>query len=151
MPIQEMANGTSVNIPDDITPEGLAKVLAANGGPAQGSTLVKAGSSGQSAAVAPALTVRQQQDLASIARTKAQLNKVDQTNIFGADAGRLQSAIVHGATLNLDDLTGPALQAITEGTANAIKTGDIGEIGRSFSNAREATRQYRADLAANHP
>ncbi len=134
-----MPNGAFVNVPDDITPEGMARI------------------SSQYAA-----TPRQQIQARRDARQTATVSKRDQEDANevadlrkGMKAkGALDTAknnIVHGMTFGLDDVAGPGLYAGTAGAFKAIKEGDIGEIGRAYSNARTAAKLQRAEDTQEHP
>lgn len=129
MSLVTMPNGEVVDVPDDISPEGLKRIQQANSAPtrasrAQGQTRVDA---------------RQ----ASIQRQARQLDAVDHG--FGKDAMR---SIMKGLTFGtMDEITG-GVMAGTQGVYRAIRDGDIGQIGNTYREARDVERE-RDRMAAD--
>lgn len=93
--------------------------------------------------------LQQAEDLKNLRLTLGMGGQND-TGLVGS-AGAGASSFVHGLTFGADDLLNSVLTAGTQGVGNALKSGNIGDIGQSFSNAQAAAHQFRSDLAANHP
>lgn len=133
MPLRQMPNGEYVDLPDDVTPEGLAKIEARY--PASAS------SGGVTVSVQP-----QTEDDKQIEAMKERRRTAGE----GA-ASAVQDNLTHNMTLGLDDVMGGVLEAGTEGVGRAFKKRDVREIGRTYKNSREASAQYRDDQRAEHP
>jgi hypothetical protein len=140
MALAKMPNGAYVDIPDDITPQGMARLTARYGG-------------------APATTFKASTPAPTRPAPKApddteqrieQLTRKSKPGIGGAMDAFKDNA-VHNMTFGLDDVVGPAMSAATEGGIRAIQRGDIGEVGKQYSVARQANRRSRASAQEEHP
>lgn len=130
MALRRMPNGEYVDLPDDITPEGFKKVMAR----------YKAKPSTGKPAAKPVTKKPETWGDKLTAATEAGRRFMEPLDAFNASA-------VHGITLGLDDVVGPAMLASTKGVANAVRKGDIGEVGRTYSEARSDGRHAREDLS----
>lgn len=143
MPLYRMPNGEYVDVPANITPEGLAKVKARFKAP-------KGGNAPASRHAAPKRSKRQQEDDEWVERQKRAIGMLEDNGRQDRMAAAKQN-FAHNFTFGADDVVAGAGSAATEGVVRAITRGDIGEIGRTYSNARRARREYREELKQAHP
>lgn len=134
MPLRRMPNGAFVDVPDDITPEGMAKIA----------TSFKATASTPSGGVTVSVGDDASEDDKQIEAMKARRGRE------GAHDA-LQDNLTHSMTLGLDDVVGGGLEAATEGVYRAVKNKDIGEVGRTYTNSRTASQQLRDAAREEHP
>lgn len=129
MPLRRMPNGAYVNVPEDVTPEGFAKIAARY--------KAKAGSAPAATASAP----------------KAKIDYRDHVpfKVPGLDAlDAFTDNAAHAVTFGADDVVGPAMLAATQGAYRAARKGDVSEIGRTYSNARREGKLAREERSAGH-
>lgn len=134
MPLRRMPNGAYVNVPDDVTPEGFAKISARYA--------AKKGAA-PAAARGDGLTTRQREDEQHVSDIMARRPSGGALDTFTDNAA-------HAVTFGADDVVGPAMLAGTEGVIRAARKRDIGEIGRTYSNARRAGKLQREERNAKH-
>lgn len=127
MSLVTMPNGEVVDVPDDITPDGLKRIQA----------------NYSKQAPAPKAQTRVDARQAGIQRKARQLDAAQ--GGFGND---LQRSIMKGLTFGtMDEITG-GVMAGTQGVYRAIRDGDIGQIGNTYREARDVERE-RDRLAAD--
>lgn len=128
MPLRRMPNGAYVNVPDDVTPEGFAKIAARY--------KAKPGSTASTAsAPKPSRDVRD--------NVAFKVPGLDALDAFTNNAA-------HSVTFGADDVVGPAMLAATQGAYRAARKGDIGEVGRTYTEARAEGKRYRAKQNDEH-
>ena len=136
MPLRRMPNGAYVDVPDDITPAGLAKITARYAAkPGGGSN-------------APEMSRREKR----IAEIKGRPNSRSGFKVPGMDKlDTFTSNATHAMTLGLDDVVGPAMLAGTEGVIRAVRNRDISEIGETYGAARAAGKELRQEMNDENP
>ena len=157
MPLQQMPNGAYVNIPDDITPEGMAKLEKQYAAPPPSKReQIEARRAARTAAAPRTLedgTVELNPltgDDAEVARKVEALKSVQRSPIVG-DINRIADTFAHNVSFGADDVVSSAADALTAGGLRAVQKGDIGEIGRTYKNNRRALREYREGIREEHP
>jgi len=129
MSLVTMPNGEVVDVPDDITPDGLKRI--------------QANYSAKPAAQKPQASTRVDARQAGISRKARQLN--EQSTGFGADLTR---SVMKGLTFGtMDEIAGGAMAA-TQGVYRAIRDGDISQIGNTYRETRDVERE-RDRIAAD--
>lgn len=119
MALRSMPNGEVVDVPDDITPEGLKAIqeqYKPKAAPKQAATRVDARTQG--------------------IQRKARALDANSNFLEGFTRPAMK-----GLTFGFDDELTGAVTAATEGVYNAVKKGDISEIGKSYTDARDVDRE----------
>jgi hypothetical protein len=143
MPIVQTANGP-VMVDDNAPPEVIARIRAQNAKPVQGRNSTPSGQT--PVRVPPGQPVNA--DQAEIARRVAEQRKTNQSGLFGETGAGILRKVTQGFTFNnMDEIDG-ALHAATSGVANAVRKGDIHEIGREYRIARDTQRQVEGQQAS---
>lgn len=135
MPLTQMPNGEYVDVPDDITPDALNRIKAQYSGNGPQSRKDRA------AAGQPR---KQQSDNDRIQKRADQYEKMG----YGAGA---ENSIMKGLTFDVADKLGAGLMAGTAGVYNAIRKGDIGEIGRTYDDEIALHKELQRRYEERHP
>ena len=134
MPLTQMPNGEYVDVPDDITPDALKRIQA---------QYSKGGQTRQER-VAAGQPRKQPSDNERVQKRADQYEKMG----YGAGA---ENSIMKGLTFGLADKLGAGVVAATGGVYNAIKKGDIGEIGRTYDDEIALHKELQRRYEERHP
>lgn len=130
--LEQMPNGEYVEVPDDITPEGLKRIQQQN------------------------MPTRQQRVAQGQPRKQTSPEQqrtqqmADQYEKLGQGHG-IQDQIMKGLTFGFMDEIGGGAMAATQGVYRAIRDGDVSQIGKTYREQRDLSRELDRRYEDRHP
>jgi hypothetical protein len=140
-----MPNGEYVNVPDNITPEGRARLEKAYSAPATRTSATPPRAATPRDRIAERRRIREEED-----RKERELYKTRDDGPLSGMVKPLRS-LARGVTFGADELAEAGVVAGVGGGIRAIARQDIGEIPRVFNNVRQAQREMREAREAEAP
>lgn len=140
MPIVRLPSGEFVNVADGTTPERLQQIIAEDRAATARKTYI--GSDGKTHhGEVDAATQRMRDQMTQNAVTNRG-SSTDDPRVHNLDHGayRYIADYLRGATFNFHDEIQGGLSAATRGVYDAVRTGDVGEIGKRYVRDRDLVR-----------
>lgn len=140
MPVVQLPSGEYVNVADGTTPERMQQIFAEDRAATAAKMYIGADGRTHHGEV-DAATKHMRDQMTQHAQINRG-NSSDDQRVHNFDSGPLRYAAgyLRGATFNFNDELQGGMSAATRGVYDAVRTGDIGEIGRRYTRDRDVVR-----------